>query len=42
MGPYNVFDIGAVIAAVGMVIGFVVTAIHNTMVLYREETRERQ
>ena len=42
MGPYHVFDIGAVIAAIGMVIGFAVTAVHNTVVLYREETKGRR
>lgn len=41
-GPYNLFDIGAVIAAIGMVIGFVVTAIRTTVHLYREETGGRR
>ena len=41
LGPYHVFDVGAVAATIGMGIAFVVSAIRNTVVLYREETRRR-
>jgi len=42
MGPYHVFDVGAVAATIGMGIAFVVSAIRNTIVLYREETGVRR
>jgi phosphatidylglycerophosphate synthase len=41
LGPYHVFDVGAVAATIGMGIAFVVSAIRNTAALYREETRRR-
>jgi archaetidylinositol phosphate synthase len=41
-GPYHVFDVGAVAATIGMGIAFVVTAIRNSAVLYREETWRRE
>ena len=42
LGPYHVFDVGAVAATIGMGIAFVVSAIRNTIVLYREETGVRR
>lgn len=42
LGPFHVFDVGAVAATIGMGIAFVVTAIRNTAVLYREETVVRK
>ena len=41
LGPYHVFDVGALLASIGMGIGFVVTAIRNTAALYGEETEAR-
>jgi archaetidylinositol phosphate synthase len=41
IGPYHVFDVGAVAATIGMGIAFVVSAIRNTAILYREETVRR-
>ena len=38
LGPYNAFDIAAVAATIGMGIAFVVAAVRNTAVLYREES----
>ena len=42
LGPYHVFDVGAVAATIGMGIAFVVSAIRNTLALYREETGVRR
>jgi archaetidylinositol phosphate synthase len=39
MGPYRLFDIGAVAAAAGLAIAFVANAVRNGVALYREETR---
>jgi len=41
LGPYRLFDLGAVIAATGMLFAFVATAVRNTVALYREETEAR-
>lgn len=41
LGPVRLFDLGGVIAAVGMTLAFVVTAVRNTIALYREETVRR-
>jgi len=38
MGPYRLFDIGAVGASVGLAAAFVVNAVRNGITLYREET----
>jgi len=38
LGPYLLFDVGAVVAASGMGVAFVVAAVRNIAVLYREET----
>jgi len=38
MGPYRLFDIGAVFASVGLAVAFVVNAVRNGVALYREET----
>jgi phosphatidylglycerophosphate synthase len=42
LGPFHLFDVGAVAATIGMGIAFVVSAIRNTAVLYREETVVRK
>ena len=41
LGPYHLFDVGALLASVGMGIAFVVTAIRNSAALYHEETEAR-
>lgn len=41
LGPVRLFDLGALIAAAGMTLAFVVTAVRNTIALYREETVRR-
>jgi phosphatidylglycerophosphate synthase len=41
LGPVRLFDLGALIAAVGMTLAFVVTAVRNTIALYREEAVRR-
>ena len=38
MGPYRLFDLGAVAASVGLAVAFVVNAVRNAVALYREET----
>jgi phosphatidylglycerophosphate synthase len=38
MGPYRLFDLGAVAASVGLAVAFVVNAVRNGVTLYREET----
>jgi len=38
-GPYRLFDIGALAASAGLAVAFVVNAVRNAVVLYREETR---
>jgi archaetidylinositol phosphate synthase len=41
LGPFHVFDVGAVAATIGMGIAFVVSATRTIAVLYREETGRR-
>ena len=41
MGPYRLFDIGGVVASLGMAVAFIVNAIRSTAVLYREEPESR-
>jgi archaetidylinositol phosphate synthase len=38
LGPYRLFDIGAVCATAGLVVIFIVNAVRNTIALYHEET----
>ena len=41
VGPYRLFDIGGVVASAGLAVAFVVNAVRNGVVLYREETLEK-
>jgi archaetidylinositol phosphate synthase len=38
LGPYLLFDVGAIVAAVGMAVAFLIAAVRNSAALYREET----
>jgi phosphatidylglycerophosphate synthase len=38
IGPYRLFDLGAVGASAGLAVAFVVNAVRNAVALYREET----
>ncbi len=40
-GPWRLFDVGAVVAATGLVVAFLVSAGRNTAALYGEETEKR-
>jgi archaetidylinositol phosphate synthase len=41
LGPFNLFDVGAVVAIVGLVVAFTVSAVRNARALAREEPLPR-